>query len=275
MTSGDAAVLAAFVLERDAVDGRPVQVEIAELAARALLELGDGADADVVAVAVGPQRQRRAPEALARQRPVDVVLEPVAEAPLANVLGHPFDAAIELDHALPVVGGADVPGVLGVIDQRVAGAPAERIVVQILLRAEQQAALAQDLDDRGVGVFEELAGDGRHGREEITVLADGVQHRQAVPLAELQVVLAVSRRDVHDARAVFRRHELGRPNAADVARHRQVVEQALVAHAVELATKRRADDFDGLVLEHRGTQRLRENQRFACRACTHAYSTSG
>ena len=123
----------------------------------ALLELGDGADADVVAVAVRPERQRRAPEALARQRPIDVVLEPIAEAAFANVLGHPLDAAIELDHALPILRRADVPGVLRVVDQRIAGAPAERIVVQILLRAEQQAALAQDLDDRRVGVLEELA----------------------------------------------------------------------------------------------------------------------
>ena len=99
----DAAVLAALVHERHAVDGRPVQVELAELAARALLELGDGADADVVAVAVRPERQRRAPEALTRQRPVDVVLEPVAEASFANVLRHPLDAAIELDHALPIL----------------------------------------------------------------------------------------------------------------------------------------------------------------------------
>ena len=134
--------------------------------------------------------------------------------------------------------------------------------MQILLRAEQQSALAQDLDDRGIGRLEELAGHRRDGRQKIAVFADGVQHRQAVALAELQVVLAVRRRDMHDARAVFGRHELGRPNAANIAGRRQVIEQPLVPHAVERVPERAADDFHSLVFEDGGDERLRKNQRF-------------
>jgi hypothetical protein len=84
-----------------------------------------------------------------------------------------------------------------------------------------------------------------------------------VALAKLQVVLAVSRRDVHDARAVLRRHELRRPHAAHVTRHGQIVEQAVVAHAVELAAASAAHDLVGLVPEHGGHERLGENQGFA------------
>src|SRR6185503_4240925 len=126
---GDTPVLAAFVHERHAVDGRAVQIDLAELPSGELLELGHRADAYVATVAVRPERQRGSPEALARQRPVDVVFEPVAEAALADMLGHPLDAVVELDHALPELRRADVPSILRVIDQRIAGTPAERIVV--------------------------------------------------------------------------------------------------------------------------------------------------
>ena len=45
------------------------------------------------AVRALPDRQRRAPVALARQRPVDVALEPLAEAPVLDVLRVPPDLA--------------------------------------------------------------------------------------------------------------------------------------------------------------------------------------
>ena len=47
--------------------------------------LGEGAQALDVAVRAAPHRQRRAPVALARDRPVDVVLQPAAEAPVLDV----------------------------------------------------------------------------------------------------------------------------------------------------------------------------------------------
>ena len=162
---------------------------------------------------------------------------------------------------------ADVPGVLRVVDQRVAGAPTERIVVQILLRAEQQAPLAQDLDDRRVGILEELARDGRHGRQEIAVLADRVQHRQAVPLPELQVVLAVGRRDVHDAGAVLRRHELGGPHTAD-RRPRPADSRTGARNACRRARCRarcgRSVTFSSL--NTAGDERLRQESASRCRA---------
>jgi hypothetical protein len=41
-----------------------------------------------------PDRQRRAPVALARERPVDVVLQPLAEAPVLDVLRVPVDVSL-------------------------------------------------------------------------------------------------------------------------------------------------------------------------------------
>ena len=53
--------------------------------AGALLQLLEGADHVHVPALAAPHRQRRAPVALARERPVDVVRQPVAEAPVLDV----------------------------------------------------------------------------------------------------------------------------------------------------------------------------------------------
>ena len=77
------------------VHERAVGVEVGTERRRgALAQVGVRADGvDPVAVAAAPQRQRRAPVAVARDRPVDVALEPLAEAPVAHPLGVPADAA--------------------------------------------------------------------------------------------------------------------------------------------------------------------------------------
>ncbi len=94
----DAARARPFALravDGDVVDRGAVEVEVGEVAARALGELGDRADARVgAAVVAAPHRQRGAPEPVARQRPVDVVLQPVAETSVLDVLGVPADGLV-------------------------------------------------------------------------------------------------------------------------------------------------------------------------------------
>ena len=81
--------------EGDVVDVGAVQVELGEVAAGELGQLGDRADAVLVAgIVAAPDRQRRAPVAVAGQRPVDVALEPLAEAAVLDVLGVPADALV-------------------------------------------------------------------------------------------------------------------------------------------------------------------------------------
>ena len=88
---GHAMHVAAAVVtrEHDVVDVRAVG--IVELDPRLRLELGERADHLQAAVGAAPHRQRRAPVALARQRPVDVALQPVAEAPVLDVRRIPVD----------------------------------------------------------------------------------------------------------------------------------------------------------------------------------------
>ena len=93
---GHAPHLAAAVLaaQHDVVDVGAVQVVRRRAAALAdVLERPRAEDVRLVVLAA-PDRQRRAPVALARQRPVDVVLEPLAEAPVLDVLGVPVDRLV-------------------------------------------------------------------------------------------------------------------------------------------------------------------------------------
>ena len=138
------------------VDVRAVRV--GQLAARALLDLGERAQALRVAVLAAPDGQRRAPVALARDRPVDVVLQPLAEAPVLDVRRVPGDGLVGGEQALAHRRRADVPGRLGVVEERRAAAPAVRVGVQEPLGAEQAPARAQVLDQVVVGVLDPAAG---------------------------------------------------------------------------------------------------------------------
>ncbi len=102
-------------------------------AANALrIERLDGGDAGGRVLVLGvrgarPHVEGRAPVALAREGPVDVVGEEVAEAALLDVVGEPGDRAVVGDGLLFVDLGADVPGRARELDERiVVGAPADR-----------------------------------------------------------------------------------------------------------------------------------------------------
>ena len=93
------------------------------------------------------------------------------------MLGYPLDRLVELDHALAEIGGADVPGVLGVINDRVARPPAERVVVHAGLGTKHHAPVFEFANQHFVGVLEELAGHRSDLRQEVPVQAHAVQHR--------------------------------------------------------------------------------------------------
>ncbi len=256
----------AVALERHVVHGGTMQVEIGQLAPGQFLEFGDRTHAVIIAFAVGPDRQRRAPEALARQRPVDVVLEPVAEAAVADVLRHPVDRLVELGHALAKPRRADVPGVLGVVEDRVAGAPAERVVVLVALRAEHETTFFQDANQRFVGVLEEQAGDRLDLVDEVPVEPDAVHDRQSVRLAELEIVNAIRWCRMHDAGTVFGADEIGRQHGERLVRiDREIIEQLLVARTDKGAAFYGLDDLVFDIAKHRLAQRLGDDQRLPVR----------
>ena len=141
------------------VDVRAVQIDVASRvprqSAEVALELVERAvdvDARVLGVVALPDRDRRAPVAVAADRPVARALEPLAELAVFDVLGHPGDLLVAREHAVAEVGDAHEPARHGLVDQRVAAAPAVRVGVLVARQAEQAAVLAQQADERLVRV---------------------------------------------------------------------------------------------------------------------------
>ena len=186
--------------ERRVVDERAMGV--GELGPGQPVELGERADRAGVALLAAPHGERRAPVALARQGPVDVVLEPVAEAPVLDVLGGPVDGLVGGEETVLDLARRDVPGGLGVVEQRRVATPAVRIGVLVRLGSEQAPALAEVLDQIGIAVLDLPAGVLADPVVVGAVEADRVDYVQAILLAEAEVVLAERDRRMDEPGAV-------------------------------------------------------------------------
>ena len=196
-----------------------------------------------------PDRQRRAPVALAAEGPIDVRFEKIAEPAVANVLRQPVDAAVVGEHLLFELRGADEPALPRILDQRILfGPPAERVFVQILLLVEQQPAAAQLARDVFVGFLDPAAGVvGRFGGE-AAIGSDGADQlgpfarleAADLGLQHLEVDLAEGRRLVHDARAAVDGDELGRHHAPGNVLPAADLEPALLLAEVSCSSNRTA-----------------------------------
>ena len=100
-------------------------------------------------------------------------------------------------------GRLHVPARLGVVEERRVAAPAVRVGVLVLLRAEQPAGLAQRLDDPGSASFTHMPANGPIRSSKVPSGWTGFCTVSAVLLAEPEVVLAERDAGVHDARAVL------------------------------------------------------------------------
>ena len=210
----------------------------------------------LVAVAAAPERKRGAPVALARDGPVDVALEPPAEPAVAHVLRVPSDRGVQLEHAITHLGGADVPGRLGVVEQRGQAPPAVRVGVLVRLLAQHAPAGGEVVDQQAVGVLHELPLGQRDRRGEEPLAVHRVGGIQTVLARGAHVVLAECRGDVHNARAVL--------GGDEVAHHhhmtpRDEVERRRVLHPRELRCGHHPLDHR-VVTHHRGHEGLGHHQ---------------
>ena len=203
---GRAMIGLAVLLDDDLV--HEMLVEIRHLLAGKFLELLDGADADhVVRIGViDPHRNAAAPEAVAADVPVARLLKPVAEALLADIGRRPVHLRVVLREALVQVLDLHVPCVDRAVDERRVRAVAERIAVDDRRLVDELALGLETLDDVLVAVLAEPALVLRHlvgERARLVERIDDCVHSRL--LADAEVVLAVSRRDMDDADAVVSR----------------------------------------------------------------------
>ena len=102
-----------------------------------------------------PNWQRCTPVTIAGERPVDVVIEPIAIATILNRFGIPIGLLIFAQQRIFNRGGSDVPGWLCVINQSSVAAPAMRIRVLVWQMLKENAASFQLFHQSLVSILKE------------------------------------------------------------------------------------------------------------------------
>ena len=242
---------------------RAMQVQFGQVASDLLGQVRHRADAlAVLAIFTFPNGKRRTPIALTRERPVNVVFQPVAEAAVFDVIGRPVDGLIEFHHPILELAGADVPRVARVIQQGCLASPAEGIGVRNLFGPEQQPAGIQITDDERVGVLDELSAPRRDFGDERAIRQDGHQHGQVVFQRGLHVFRAEGGRHVDESRTVFGGHEVAEHHVMRGLVGRQEGEERMILLPFQFLALERVHDFHCLVAENFLHQGFGENESF-------------
>ena len=141
------------------VDVGPVQVVRAHPeVALEFVEAAVDVDARVRRVVGLPHRNRAAPVAVPRDRPVPGALQPLAELTVLDVLGVPGDLLVEFHHPVPELGDLDEPRRHRPVDQRITAAPAVRVGVLVGLVAQQHRAVGLRRTGAVLQVADDLPG---------------------------------------------------------------------------------------------------------------------
>ena len=203
---GDALHLAAAFRagERHGIDIGAVQLDVVRAVLRHGFELRDRADSVTASAGAFPDVERGAPVAVAGNRPVLHVLEPVAEAALADGFGDPVDGVVVLNEVVADGGHLDIPRFAGVVDQRRVAAPAVRVIVLELRGVEELSFVPEVFEDDGIGLLHEDPGVGRLGGH-VAGAVDELYEREVIAASDAGVVFTERGRDVDDARAVAHR----------------------------------------------------------------------
>ena len=220
--------------EGDVVDGRAMEVEAAELAPGQPLELGHRADAGVVALTAAPDRQRRAPIPVAREGPVHVALQPLAEAAVLDVFRVPADALVLPQEVVLTGRRAHEPRRLGPVQQRRPAPPAVGVAVLVRLLRHQEVPAAEVGDDLRIGVLHVAPGPRDDAIVERAVRSHRIDDREPFLPPDERVGLAEGRCQVDETRAFVGLHEVrGHDPRATVVDGQQIERSAIApAHQV-------------------------------------------
>ena len=158
--------------EGELVDELPVQ--IVHERSRERGELLPGADAVHRArFIVHPKGQGRAPNPIPRNGPIPGPLQPLAEAPFLNVVGHPAHLAVRRQELVLELLHLHVPAGHGAVDQGRFRAVAEGVAVDDNVLLVERAGLLQVPDDLPIRVLHVLPGKVRDLRIEAPIEPHG------------------------------------------------------------------------------------------------------
>ena len=200
-------------------------------------------------VLAAPDRQGSTPVPRSRQRPVDVVAQPVTVATPLDRRRVPVRGLVLSQQFILDRGGPDVPRRQRVVDQRRVAAPAVRVGVLVGHPLEQQPARGKVRHQGLVGVFEELPAHERHVGLEVAIGQHRVDHRQVVVAADREVIGAERGGEVHDAGTIGGGDEVPDDHVMRV-RDLHQVERPTVVDTLEFAALETVQDLG--VLAQRG-----------------------
>ncbi len=205
-------------------------------------QFGDRADDhDIVRVGiVDPDRQRRAPVAMPRERPVHIVGQPIAETPRADMWRMPIDLVVIGHQPVLVRLGGHEPGLDRIVHEWRALAPVVRVIVNRHVLCKEPAALLEITRQRLVGVLEPLAAHQWEIGPEMPVVLHRIENRQTGSNRYPIIVAAERRRHMHDAGAVLGRDEITGDDTPGIGCAGEL------AHEIEGRTIARADQFRAL-----------------------------
>eukprot|EP01133_Synstelium_polycarpum_P025117 gene25117-biopygen21665 len=181
-----------------------------------------------------PHRDRAAPVAVSADVPVACTFEPLAELAVTDVLGHPRDVLVQLDHAIAELGDRDEPRGNRHVDERLPTAPTVRVRVLDRLVPQQLSSGLEVLDDDRVGVEDHQALVRRNHRGELSTRIERLHDLDTVGRGDIHILLTESRCEVDDSGSGIGCHVVGRKHDVRVRMSEEEVERRCVRQSDQL-----------------------------------------
>ena len=183
-----------------------------------------------------PDRDRRTPVAVPGDVPVARTFQPLAELPVTDMRGHPFDLLVQLHHAVAELGHRNKPRRQRHVDQRLAGTPGMRVGVLDRLVTQYPTLLLEVTDDVLISIKHQLPLIVRHQRSKLSVHVHRDHHIDAVLLAGDHIVLTKGRGLMDNTGAIFGGHVVRVQNFKGVWLVAEIIKDRLVGQALQLRT---------------------------------------
>ena len=205
---------------------------------------------DFAPVLALPDRQRRSPIPVAADGPVAGVFQPIGEAAVAQMLGHPGRQLIIGHQSVAEGFNTDKPGIHRPINERGVAPPAVGVAVGDRALVDELFVALEMGNDRRVGLFDLQAGEVGDLRGELPVVVNRIDQIDAGLLTGVEIVFAKGRSDVDDAGAVFGGDIVGRNDAEGVLFFQlgKIRKQRLIAPADQLPALVALDNCAGVGL---------------------------
>ena len=129
--------------DRNRVDIRAVQFDVVRAVVGHFFQFRNTADGMHMSALALPDIERGSPVTVAADAPVLDILDPVAEASLADTLRDPVDGVVVGDQVIPYRRHFNEPGFTRIVDERRVASPAVGVAVLELRRVEEQSSCVQ------------------------------------------------------------------------------------------------------------------------------------